>query len=224
MSDAAPIPLYRYRLAYQRGPELRYVGHLDTQLVWERTFRRARLPLAFSQGFNPRPRFHMASALPLGCTSCCELADLWLVEPLEPVQLTARLQQAAPPGLKLQAANPVDLAQPALQTLVSEVEYLAVMMETPAVLDLPTAVASVLAVSTLPRTRRNKAYDLRPLIIGLELRPVSTHGAPPTIWMRLSAREGATGRPDEVLAELGLDPSAAHIERCNLILIPSPAS
>jgi radical SAM-linked protein len=44
---------------------MRYTGHLDLHRAWERTFRRARLPLAYSQGFHPQPRLNLACALPL---------------------------------------------------------------------------------------------------------------------------------------------------------------
>jgi radical SAM-linked protein len=48
---------------------MRYTGHLDLYRTWERTLRRAGLPLAYSQGFKPHPRIVLACALPLGCTT-----------------------------------------------------------------------------------------------------------------------------------------------------------
>src|SRR5512133_1957686 len=79
-SPAAPPArsLYRIRLVYARREALRYVSHLDMQLVWERILRRAETPLAYSHGFNPRPRLHLASALPLGFLSRCEMTDFWI--------------------------------------------------------------------------------------------------------------------------------------------------
>ncbi len=217
--EAAEIVLRRYRLAYTRGPELRYVGHLDTQLVWERTMRRARLPVAFSQGFNPRPRFHMAAALPLGFTSRCELADVWLNEPIPAEILREKLQKSAPPGLSLASVEEIELGLPALQTQVLSAEYLAQMIELPDEFDPQAAVDRLLAAASLPRTRRDKPYDLRPLIEALEvLRPPSSADFP-QLTMRLSAREGATGRPEEVLAEMGLDAVSARVERTRLILV-----
>ncbi len=66
-----PTPLLRVRMTYARREALRYVSHLDMQMVWERTLRRARMPLAYTKGFNPNPRLHLASALPLGFLSRC---------------------------------------------------------------------------------------------------------------------------------------------------------
>jgi len=218
-----PSPtLTRYRVSYSRGPEMRYVSLLDLQLVWERTFRRSRLPVAYSQGFSPPPRFHMASPLPLGFTSRCELADIWLNEPLPTPKIGSDLQEAAPPGLIIDCVEEVPHSLPALQTLVRVAEYEASFpfsdplpgqeqAEPPAVLTGP-AVAEFLRTESILRERRGKQYDLRPLVESLALCPDGT------LFMRLSAREGATARPEEVLSALGLDPSQARVERTRLIL------
>ena len=218
-----PSPtLTRYRVSYTRGPEMRYVSLLDLQLVWERTFRRSGLPVAYSQGFSPHPRFHMASPLPLGFTSRCELADIWLNEPLPTPKIGSDLQEAAPPGLTIDCVEEVPLSLPALQTLVRVAEYEAAFpfsdplpgqeqAEPPAALTGST-VAEFLRAESILRERRGKQYDLRPLVEVLELCPDGT------LFMRLSARESATARPEEVLSALGLDPSQARVERTRLIL------
>jgi radical SAM-linked protein len=218
--------LFRMRIHYARGTELRYVGNLDMQLVWERTLRRARLPVAFSQGFNPRPRFHMAAALPLGFTSRCELLDVWLNEEVDTGELVQKVQGSAPPGLQVQEIEQVALNLPALQTLVIAAEYFALVREIPAEMDLAETVRSLLVQPSLPREWRQKPYDLRPLIFLLEVKTEDdlqlAQAASARMEMRLSAREGATGRPEEVLAALGLDPTAARVERTKLILENKP--
>jgi radical SAM-linked protein len=75
MSEAS---VFRYRMEYAKTRALRFIGHLDMLRVWERTFRRARLPLAHTLGFHPHPRMNIGAALPLGFTSDCELIDFWL--------------------------------------------------------------------------------------------------------------------------------------------------
>lgn len=209
--------LTRYRIQFQRGKELRYIGNLDMQLGWERTLRRAKLPVAFSQGFNPRPRFHTAAALPLGFTSDCEILDLWMNEILEPAEVVDRLQKSAPPGLVIGTTAIIPLNLPALQTQVTAAEYHAVLREVPAEVDLPGALQTLLASPSLPRVRRGKPYDLRPLITSLELLETSD-GEFPVLRMQLSAREGATGRPEEILSALGLDETTARVTRIHLSL------
>ncbi len=214
------VVVFRIRLVSARHEALRYVSHLDMQLVWERTLRRAGIPLAHSQGFNPRPRMHMASALPLGFTSRCEITDFWM-EPLsgetpDLQALSAQIQAAAPPGLEILQIENVPLNLPALQTQVQAAEYRAKLLDPLDYQELSNRSHQILQAETLPRERRGKLYDLRPMIFALEAQEMT--GGTPEIFMRLSARESATGRPEEVLDSLGLDPSTCRVDRTALLL------
>jgi radical SAM-linked protein len=220
MSTVSPT-LQRFRLTYARGHALRYVSHLDMHLVWERTFRRSRLPLAYSKGFSPHPRLHLAAALPLGILSRCEVLDAWFdAGPNNPLleadDVLAMTQAAAPPGLELSGALEVALNDPPLQTQVSAAEYLAVPLDLLDPARLQQCAANLLNAVELPRMKRDKPYDLRPLVESLT---VIAPESPTSLGfiMRLSAREGATGRPEEVLATLGFDPADFRIERTQLI-------
>lgn len=196
---------------------MRFTGHLDLHRAWERTFRRARLPLAYTLGFHPQPRIQLAGALPLGFTSDCELADIWLEHDLAVEEAQAALTISAPPGIGILAAEIIDDKQPPLQVLLRSATY-AVALDAPEP-DLAPRIAGLLAQTQLPRTRRDKAYDLRPLIESL------TPGAEPerSLAMQLAARDAATGRPEEVVAALGCDSSAAHYHRTGL-LFADPAA
>jgi len=54
----------RIRITFSKTEAMRFTGHLDLILTWERTFRRAALPLSYSEGFNPRPVINFAAPLP----------------------------------------------------------------------------------------------------------------------------------------------------------------
>ena len=56
----------RVRLTFTKQGALRYTGHLDLHKILERSIRRAKLPLAYSQGYHPQPKINLAAALPLG--------------------------------------------------------------------------------------------------------------------------------------------------------------
>ena len=214
----------RIRITFSKTGTLRYTGHLDLQTVWERTARRAGLTLAYTQGFHPGPRIQIASALPLGIAGCAEIVDLWLdSDPGEAAETQKRLQAGSPPGLTILQVETVDEHGPALQTQVVSAEYLVTMLEPASRPDLQARLDALLASEALPRMRREKAYDLRPLIEELGLSPNPSplgRGVWVRVFMRLAARDGATGRPEEVLAALGIPMESTRIERNRLILKP----
>lgn len=227
VEDTAPVKetptreLFRVRVRYARLEALRYVSHLDMQTVWERTLRRAGVTLAYSRGFSPRPKLHLACALPLGFLSRCEIADIWIEgQPGEPAPdttaLAEQMSSATPPGLDILHIEIVPLSLPALQTLVQSSEYGAIPLDALNASALAQAVEQLMQAESLPRERRGKPYDLRPLIETMEVR--AREEGRPELFMRLAAREGATGRPEEVLGALELDPAAFRIERKALIL------
>lgn len=204
----------RIRITFAKTEPMRYTGHLDLYRTWERTLRRAGLPLAYSQGFKPHPRIVLACALPLGCTSQHELVDIWLEEQVPIDQISTALQRAAPPGVQILNIAEADPSWPALPTQVQAAEYrITLHAQIP---DLEGAVQRIMGAETLPRLWRDKAYDLRPLISQVKLLADDENGCQ-QILITLAAREGNTGRPDEFLRALGIEPEQARIQRTGLI-------
>jgi radical SAM-linked protein len=201
----------RIRLTFSKAGPLRYTGHLDLHKIWERSFRRAGLPLAYSQGFHPKPKLQLAAALPLGFSARAELLDFWTNKDIELQTISKQLQGAMPPGLEILSIEQVDERAPALQTEVIAAEYRVLVQENEYRPDLTGRVADLMGTDTIPRERRGKPYDLRPLIEDLRITGKNE------IFMRLTAREGATGRPEEVLEVLGIPTETTHIERTHLI-------
>ena len=205
--------MLRIRITFAKTPAMRYTGHLDLHRAWERTFRRAALPLAYSQGFNPHPRLNLASALPLGFTGQAELIDAWLELDLPLPEVQAALQRALPPGLQITQIETVDLRLPALQTELEASEFHLTFLEP--FPELVERAEALLSTPSLPRHRHERDYDLRPLILDLHTLPPDSSGHP-QLSLRLAARAGATGRPEEVLAALGYDPQLARVHRTRL--------
>ena len=105
----------------------------------------------------------------------------------------------------------VDERAPSLQTQVLSAEYEVTLTEAIDKSELKRQLDSVIESKSIPRERRGKTYDLRPLIEEVSL---LSDGK---IFMRLAAREGATGRPEEVLDILGIAFEGTRIERTRLI-------
>ena len=199
----------RVRITFTKQGALRYTGNLDLHKIIERSIRRARLPLSYSQGYHPQPKLNLAAALPLGFASSAEVMDIWLNEDVEDV--ASVLQGHVPPGLTILQATQVDDRAPTLQTQVVSGEYQVEITEAGSASGLTDKIASVLESESIPRVRRKKQYDLRPLIEELTLTD-ETH-----LFMRLAAREGATGRPEEVLEVLEIPLEDTRIERTRLV-------
>lgn len=209
----------RIRITFSKQGALRYTGHLDLHKLWERAARRAGLPLAYSQGFHPSPKIQLASALPLGFSSRAEAMDMWLASDVELSSLRASLQAVLPPGIQILDLRQVDDRAPALQTQLIAAEYEAVIPDEHAS-SLTSRVAALLEAESLPRERRGKTYDLRALIESLAIvtaPPSEKERQGARVHMRLTAREGATGRPEEVLSALGIPPDECRVERTRLI-------
>ena len=93
--------MYKYRAEITKGEEIRYISHLDYAGVMERAIRRAKLPAAYSEGFNPHIKIAFASALSLGVISDAEYMDFELTKPLCQPEVFDRLSKALPLGVKL---------------------------------------------------------------------------------------------------------------------------
>jgi len=205
----------RLRITFAKTAHMRYTSHLDLYRAWERLMRRAGLPLAYTQGFSPHPRINLASALPLGFTGEAEVVDVWLEKELPLPEITADLQRAAPPGLDIHLIKALDERVPTLQTILEASEFIITLLEP--VTDLEARMAAILQASEIRRERRGKAYDLRPLLLEMEILPQDEKGCQRLIC-RLAARESATGRPEELLSALGIDPLMARIHRSRLLM------
>ncbi len=212
----------RMRVTFATDETVKYVGHLDMHRTWERAIRRARLPLAYTQGFNPQARLQFAAALPVGFTGQAEQADVYLNEELEPAGFLARLTAALPLGIRPLRAEPIPRELPSLQSQVCGANYRVEVESVESVDGFAARLDAFLARAEAWRARRKgkevARYNLRPLVQALSYMGQTDIGHSFDVTMR--AEPGATGRPDELLAELGLEAAPRRIARLSLIYQP----
>jgi len=206
--------MQRIRLVYSKGDDLKYTGNLDMHKVWERVFRRAGLPLAYSQGFHPQPKIHQACPLPLGFTSQEELLDLWLVTDHKLHELGNKLEKALQPGITIKEILSVPIEEKPLQTQVISAVYEVIIDTERQPVDLNKRINTLLNQNKCLRQRRGKEYDLLPLIESLKIDPKNSN----ILEMTLAARPSATGRPEEVLDALEIPLQDVTISRKKLLL------
>lgn len=201
----------RLRLTFGKAGPTRFIGHLDLARTLERSLNRAEIPLAYTQGYNPRPRLQFAAALPLGFTSDCELADIWLLECADLADAKMKMIKAMAPGIVVHSLVEVDLKNGAVQNDIRAATYRVVMLDPLDFALLKRRIEELMLSETIIRERRGKTYDLRPLIEELSWTETSDNQI--TLVMQLSLLPAKTGRPDEVLMAIELDPLAARIHR-----------
>jgi radical SAM-linked protein len=220
----------RVRFTYEKGEAIKFISHQDEFRLWERTLRRADLPLLYSQGFNPQPEIQFAAPLGVGITGVQELVDITFEQNTPLDQLAERIRTKLPPGVTLHGLQDVPLKTPALQGLLIGADYTILIYaeanETPPNA-LPEQIALFLAQQTIWRERERKGekyiYNLRPLVFELLYKGYAATYEEHRISLRVQMRAGATGRPDEVVAALGFDQYARTLRRDRLYFANEPA-
>jgi radical SAM family uncharacterized protein/radical SAM-linked protein len=92
---------YSYRLVFSKSGRGRFLSHLEMVTVLQRAMRRAKLPLAYTQGYHPSPKVSFEDALPLGLESQAEQMKVILSESLLPSEIGKRLNGELPAGLEI---------------------------------------------------------------------------------------------------------------------------
>lgn len=190
----------KVRFRFSKVGKVRFTSHRDLARMWERAFRRIALPLAYTQGFSPRPKVSFGLALPTGAESIAEYLDVELAggTTADVAALPGRLSPMLPTGIDVIATATLDVGAVSLQHEVTSCSWL---VETSGVSpdELQARIAGALAAGTLVIERERKgqrsAQDVRPGI-------VACHADGTTISAELATQPRAL-RPSELLVALG---------------------
>lgn len=202
--------MIRLRINYAKMDALRYIGHLDLQKVWIRVLLRSKVPIAYTQGFHPSPKFGTGWPLPLGWEGKNELIDIWLDLPEEEfidndsTWLINKLEKNSPPGLRVKDGEIVPLYSPSLTVIIQSARYLIRKPETVSMKLFNERREQFESSSEVLVTRRDKTFDIKPMVNNWAYLPHEDMGG--GIEVEMPARESAMGRPDELISALGFDP------------------
>ncbi|MBO9523327.1 MAG: DUF2344 domain-containing protein [Nocardioidaceae bacterium] len=199
-------PVQRLRIRYAKRGRLRFTSHRDFSRAFERAIFRARIPMAYSSGFNPHPRISYAGASPTGAASEAEYLEIGLAEVVDPGAVREALDEALPTGLDL-----LDVVVSSGGALADRLEA-SVWEITVTGVDPATAQAAVdrlLAIEEVLVERMTKkglrTFDARAAILALDARECATTyaGEDSCAILRVVLRHGTPSvRPDDVLAAL----------------------
>jgi radical SAM-linked protein len=210
-----PLERTRVRVRYEKRGQLVAISHLETMHALLRAVRRAGLPVAYSQGYHPKPRVSFGPALPVGVESACEHLDLDLLGPADPADVAARLGPQLPQGLRVIEAEVVPQAEPSISEAMRAIHYRA---DFPQDLwgerTLSDRVATFLeaerSVVTRVAPRKGGGGKRQPKVAAprqreIDLKEIVTHLAvegPGRVAFSLRADPSGSAKPAEVLAAI----------------------
>ncbi|MCU4185497.1 TIGR03936 family radical SAM-associated protein [Acidiferrimicrobium sp. IK] len=224
----------KIRVRFAKLGKIRWSSHRDVARMWERAFRREQLPLAYSEGFSPRPKVSFGLALPTGHESLAEYLDIELdatldlelgagAEQLDLEALPARLSAALPLGVDVLAVAPLEARAPSLQEDVTSCTWrlAAIAADGHAAVgeeEMAARVAALLAAPSAMVARSRKGVevvdDVRPGIIDLRVLGATEAGVGEGVWLEAELGTRPRGvRPSELLGALGPDLAEAHVRR-----------
>ena len=199
------------RLRFRKIGPARFLSHLDLVLLFQRAFRRALLPIAFSMGKVPRPRINIPYPLPLGVETEVDVLEVNLVHEIHLEDVKDRLNDKLPEGIE------VLLIRKALQGERRSLSGLEYSIQGDGLPDCDP-VKRILNCTTLKVARKRKerliSVDIRPFVESIQ-RIDARH-----MTLTLKVQDGRSTRPDEVLDALGLNAdtlAGLHIVRTGIV-------
>jgi len=181
--------------AYQKGSEVSLISHLDIQRTLQRAFRRAGLPLLYSNGFNPHPQFSFATAAATGMSSDCEWFEVQLSEPIAPEEFVRRANEVMPQGMSVSSAFVPPEGFGSLSAKLRAAEYLVRLSFYDAVQEekLRTTLEAMLAGEIVINKRTKggvRPVDMRPYILRVSVEQVEDDTAVLRVLGKLQADGG----------------------------------
>jgi radical SAM-linked protein len=202
----API-VQRIRIQYAKRGRMRFSSHRDFSRAFERSLRRAGIPMAYSAGFHPHPKISYVGASPTGVGSEAEYLEIALAEHREPAAVVAAIDAVLPAGLDLVFGIDVVLARPGSLPERMEVSLWRLELRDDHAV-VRAACEALLRCETAPVERATKdgrrTIDARPAIVTADVSEVSGgDDGPGRAIIDLVVRQVTPAvRPDDVLAAL----------------------
>jgi radical SAM family uncharacterized protein/radical SAM-linked protein len=202
----------RIRLRFRKAGKMRFLSHLEMINLFSRGVARARIPIRFSRGFHPHPKFSFATALSVGVESQAEYMDMEIATGFSAGWVKEQLNSVLPEGMEILDACEIPLRSESLSVIMDRVRY-RVTLPDPVALDLHSSAESFLSLGTWP-LRREKKGKTQELDLRRELHELKADAA--SLEMLVGR-----GKPLEFAAAItGLSPEEladARIEKLDVV-------
>lgn len=158
--------MYKLRFYFSKNDEVKYVGHLDTIELFDRAFRRAKLPIAFSEGFNPRPKLAFAHPLAVGISSNGEIGEVELSIKIPEEEFVIKLNHALPQPIRIQKAEYTE-EKKSLMSLVTSAIYTIKIEEEAITVELIDEMLNKekIEIEKTSKSGKISILDIKPLIL-----------------------------------------------------------
>ena len=187
----------RYWVRFAKGGKMKYIGHLDLLKVFQAAIRRAKLPVAYSMGFNPHQRLSFAMPLPVGMDSVCEYMEILLNKQDEKDKhiYVMDLDKQLPDGLRILSVYEVPEKAPSPAAIVAAADY---RLTSPEInKDIVRTLKEASEIIVMKKTKKGETEaNIRPDILALEYDPVGA------VTMRLSAGSARNLSPSLVAKQI----------------------
>ena len=197
----------KVRLEFAKFGRMRYLPHLSLIRTFQRAFRRAGIPLAYSQGFHPHPRMQAGPPLPMGYGGENEYLDVEIEALMSPLEIVQGLSSRLPDGLEVKRAVAIAGKVPSLFDVINLQKYRVTLLKE----RLPEKdpgnwiIGCILNAEELAMTRtrkgKTKRLDLRPFVAGVEL--IGEDEKEIELMITLRRDKGSSARPGDVLRIAG---------------------
>ncbi len=234
-----PAERTHVRVRFGKLGRLVALSHLETMTAVLRALRRARLPMAYSQGYHPKPRVSFGPALPVGVESRCEYLDLELVGVHDAAAVAGRLGAQLPEGMPILEAQAIDARAPSISESLRAAHYLAEFPQewTTEALSararaFAEAEAAVVRRAAPPKARggrrnekiapaKEREINLKQIVTHLAVEPDGR------VTFSLKADPSGSAKPAEVLAAIfgdGTPPRGVRLLKEGVSFARSPAA
>jgi len=196
-------PNLKIRVRFLKAGKIRFVSHRDVARIVERALRKVRLPVAYSEGFSPRPKISFGLALSVSHESDAEYFDVSLTQAVDVENLALQLTEALPEGLAVTAVQVLEPGSESLQQTITSCTWRIEILDQ-SIESIQHAIDKVLSSTELlqQRVRKGKTseVDVRPAILGISVEGLTADGVQLVVDL---STETISLRPDELTVVLG---------------------
>lgn len=150
----------RVRLKFSKVGALKFIGHLDLMRTFQKIFRQAEVPIAYSEGFNPHQIFSIAAPLSVGVTSNGEYLDMKLVQNVDISKMIERMNGCCPNGLMISEAIVISDQEPSAMASVSTAKYIVTQEECIITNDIVEEISKLGSLIIKKKNKKGKINDL----------------------------------------------------------------